>query len=185
MYEKMARELVLVRFLLKSLLNFKCLIDNATKLFGTTAHVRAAQTTTPPCADVFGRARQANSCITPVSSATRIPCSPRRPSDSGRKPPWASATPDDRSAVVTGPQGAVVARRLAERRCRVSAVRGTRGAATTSTFQANAVPARLIDHVIARSLHPYRHRSTVPRRHTRIMSVFTANVFAFSNILRR
>lgn len=40
-----------------------------------------------------------------------------------------------------------------------------------------SAPRALDRHVIARSLHPYRHRSTVLKRHTRIVFVFTANVF--------
>jgi len=62
------------------------------------------QTCTTCCVDVFVRVRQANSCIESVSSATRVPCIRRRPSDSRRTPPWARVTPADRTAAVTGSQ---------------------------------------------------------------------------------
>jgi len=51
--------------------------------------------------------RQANSCITSVSLATRVPCTFRSRQSNRRAPPWTSATPADLTAAVTGSQDRV------------------------------------------------------------------------------
>lgn len=95
-----------------------------------------------------GRVRQANSCITSVSSATRVLCTSRRPSDSRRTPPWARATPADRWAAVTGSQGAVVA---------VSAVAASRRFGVPGARPPPPLPSTQT-RSLARSPHPYADR---------------------------